>query len=103
MALKIPLVVTQNKDLNNFQTQLGSVLQPILNNPIVLGTALKNVALNNGSTTIPTTINRTLQGWFLTRVRGQATVWDSQDSNPSPSQTLLLNSNAAVVVDIWVF
>lgn len=103
MAIKIPLVVTQDKDLNLFQTQLGSALQPVLANPINLGVQLTKIALASGQTTVPTTLNRNLQGWFLTRVRASATIWDSQDSNPTPNQTLILNSTAATVVDLWVY
>lgn len=103
MANNIQLVVTQDKDLNSFQTQLQTSMQPILANPINYGVQLKSVSLINGQTTVPTTINRALQGWFLTRIRAQATIWDSQDTNTNPNQSLILNSNAAVVVDLWVY
>lgn len=104
--IKIPLVTTQDRDLNLFQTQLGKALQPILANPINLGRLIQGVALINGQTIVPTGLNRQLQGWFTVRVRAQATIWDSQDSNttvPQSLNTLILNSTAAVTVDLWVF
>lgn len=103
MAIKIPLAITQNRELNTYQTQLGKSLQPILSNPINEGIAITNVVLINGQTSVNTGLNRPLQGWFITRVRAAATVYDSQDTNPSPNNTLILNSNAAVTVDLWVF
>lgn len=103
MAIKIPLVVTTDKDLHTFQTQLAKSLQPVLSNPINLGTQLTNVSLINGVTVVNHMLGRPLQGWFLTRVRAQCQVWDSQDTNASPAQTLILNSSAAAVVDMWCY
>lgn len=100
MAIKIPLVVTADKDLNLFQTQLGKSLQPIISNPILDGTMLNGISLASGATTFPTNLNRTQQGWFLTDVNGAATIYRSQPFNDS---TLTLTSNAAVTANIWVF
>ncbi len=102
--IKLPYQQTENRQLNQFQVALGQALQPILVQPMAKSIVLNNISLVSGSTNvIPTTINRVLQGWYPIRVRGQATLWDSQDSNPTPSQTLLLNTSADVVVDIVVF
>lgn len=102
MATKIPIVKTEDKDFTNFQTQLGKSLQPILDNPINFGVALTEITLTSGSVNnVPTTLNRMLQGWFITRLRGQATVWDTGAA--SYNQTLDLNTSATVVVDLWVF
>lgn len=103
MSVKIPQVNNKDKDFQLFQTQQGKVLQPLLSNPINFGVSLTSVTLVTGSNTIPHKLNRTLQGWFMTRQRAQATVWDEQDTNPNKNSTLILNTTANVVVDLWVF
>ncbi len=102
MAVKIPLVLTQDPDLKLYQTQLAKALTPITQNPINFGTALTEITLTSGSvTTVPTTLDRPLQGWFLTRVRSQATIWETVTQ--TTDKTLALNTSATVVVDLWVF
>lgn len=85
------------------QTKWASILNPLLGNPSLNSVILPNVNLVNGSNTINHTLGRALMGWRLIRVRAAATIYDTQDSNPMPSLTLLLTSNAAVTVDLEVF
>lgn len=90
-----------NWDLAN--TKWASQLDPLLANPMNQVNILKNVNLINGTNTINHRLGAKLQGWFLTRLRGAAAIYDQQDSNPSPELTLILVSNANVSVDIGVF
>lgn len=103
MAITIPFQQTDDRQLNQFQQALRSALQPITSLPNSQSSILTSVSLGAGATTINHGLNRTLSGWYPIRIRSQATIWDSQDANQNPSQTLVLNSSAAVVVDLIVF
>lgn len=93
----------QARVLNLFQTQLASALSPITNLPMCKSTILTNKALAAGANTIQTQLGYPLSGFYIIRQRAQADIWDSQDGNSDPSNTLILNSSAAVVVDLVIF
>ncbi len=85
------------------QTEWAKQLNPLLALLPCQGQLLPSIVLINGTTSINHKLGRTLIGWFLTRVRGSATIYDAQDTNPLSDKTLLLVSNAGITVDIWVF
>jgi len=89
--------------LPQLQTKWKSQIDPVLAQPWNQGLILPNVSLINGTTTVNHLLGRKLQGWNVIRKRASASVYDNQDSNPTPASTLLLVSSAAVVVDLWVF
>lgn len=95
LPLKLPL--------QQMQQQWKADIDPALASPLWQGLQLTSVALVNGTTTINHTLGRTLQGWFLTGINGAATIYDLQATNPSTDRTLILVSNAAVTVSLWVF
>lgn len=109
MAVKLPLLQAQDPVMNRYQTQLQGALMPITNNPIAIAQQVMvksslNIVLTSGApNVIPIGLSAPLQGWFLTRNKSQAVVWDSQDSNTTPSQTLVLNTSADTVVNIMVY
>ncbi len=102
MAIKLPYQQTDSRQFNQFQQALGAALMPITQNPIAAATILSNITLNAGSNNVPIGLQQPLIGWFLVRLRGNATVWDSNDGNTN-NQILVLNSTATVVVDIAIF
>lgn len=85
------------------QDRWASQLDPLLAKPTSDSIILKKVSLINGTTVVNHLLGRTLQGWRTTRVRAAATIYDQQDNNQTPALTLVLVSNAAVVVDLEVF
>lgn len=85
------------------QTTWAQQLDPIIANPIVNGLILKNVSLVTGTNVINHKLSRPLVGWEPIRIRASATFYDLQDSNQTPSLTLVLVSSANVVVDLMVF
>jgi hypothetical protein len=99
----IAQVQTDDRNTNQFQSNVTSVLNPILGNPLLYGSLLTSVALASGDNTINTGLNRKLQGWFLVRQRAAASIYDKQDSNTTPQLTLVLNASTAVTVDLYVF
>jgi hypothetical protein len=115
MAIKLPLLNAQDPVMNRYQTLLQGALMPITNSPsaaaqqvfikdAVSGNLTPNIPLLAGTTTvIPIGLSSSLQGWFLIRNKVQAIVWDNQDSNTTPSQTLLLNTSADTTIQLMVF
>ena len=104
MLKAIARVQTENREVNQLQSNIISSLQPLLTNPITAGRVITNVTLSAGSvTTINHGLNRTLTGWFVIRKRATADIYDKQDDNSNPAQTLLLYSSAEVKIDLYVF
>lgn len=101
----LPQFQSNDRDFQLMQNQWGSIINPILNNPLNNSNIIKSVSLLAASN--PNVVNhklgRNLQGWFLVRNRAQATVWDAQDANQTPGITLNLLTSADVTVDIAVF
>lgn len=98
-----PRVQTTDRLVNQLQSNIANTLNPIASNLIVDGIVLMQVSLATGGNTINHLLGRKLIGWFLTRQRQLATVYDTQDSNPTPQLNLLLTASAPVIVDIYVF
>jgi hypothetical protein len=96
-------IQSNDQTLNQIQDLNIRTLNPVLQNQLLQGQLLQNQKLSSGANTINHKLGRNLIGWFLTRIRANAQVWDTQDSNSSPGQTLILNASTAVTVDLWVF
>lgn len=99
----LPIFLTDNTQLVMMQNQWSSQLNPILRNALNQGLLLQNVQLVNGANVINHKLGRNLVGWFITRQRSAATLYDTQDTNQMPNLTLNLTSSAMVSVDIYVF
>jgi predicted RNA binding protein YcfA (HicA-like mRNA interferase family) len=89
--------------INRIQDNTGKAINQLSNNALVSGSVLTSQALKAGDNTINHKLGKTLSGWFIVRQRGSASIYDKQDGNSSPAQTLILNSSADVTVDIYVF
>lgn len=101
--MTLPIYQTDSKDLNLLQTNWSTQINPVLSLPINSGLFLKGISLVSGSNTINHRLGRKLQGWFITRKRASASIYDLQDSNPRPELTLVLNSSGTVSIDLFVF
>lgn len=100
---KIAKVQTSDRILNQLQSNIAYALNPILTNPATQGRILRAVALKSGANVVQHGLGAPLTGWIPVRIRGAATLYDTQDSNQTPSSTLLITSSAAVTVDLYVF
>jgi len=90
--------------INQLQQNIQGSFGPLVGNIQNDSQILENVSLTTGSNIINHRLGRNLKGWKITRMRSQfSSIYDTQDSNPSPNLTLLLNSSVNVVVDIEVF
>lgn len=104
MAGKIPLVLSPDRIFNQYQHFVQGALQPIFDCPINYGTQIKNISLQTGANPINFGLNRELNGWFIVRLRGPATLYDSYDTQTeSKIQTIVINSSAATSCDLWFY
>lgn len=101
--MSLPIAKSDDKDLMLMQTTWSAQLNQLLQNPCNIGMLLKEVSLVNGANVINHKLGRKLQGWAIVRKRASADIYDTQDTNNKPSLTLLLQSNANVTVDLYVF
>lgn len=99
----LPLFKGGSPDLELLTSKWKSIIDPFLQKPANQSSILKNVVLVNGTTIVNHLLGRPLSGWKVVRQRSQAQIYDLQDINQQPNLTLLLSSNANVVVDLEVF
>jgi hypothetical protein len=88
---------------NRVQDNTKKAIDQLSNQPLTNGTILSSIALTTGNNTVNHKLGKKLTGWFIVRQRSSATIYDNQDSNKAPTQTLILVSSADVTVDIYVF
>src|ERR1700691_5340345 len=93
----------QKQSPDQMSTKWSAIINPFLQNPLNNASILKNVSLTAGSNTINHGLGQTLQGWYIIRQRASSQIYDTQDSNPTPAITLILQASAPVVVDLVVF
>jgi hypothetical protein len=101
--MALPIYKTVDTSFTLMQTAWANKLNPVIDLPQSSGVIIKNVSLKTGDNTIDHRLNRDLQGWQLIRVRAAATIYDKQDANQLKDRTLVLNSSAPVIVDLFVF
>ncbi len=99
----LPIFKSDVQELNLLQTKWSSQINPVINNPPNKSIILENVILISGTTVVNHKLGRKLQGWTIIRQRSGASIYDDQDHNQMPDLTLVLVSDASVVVNIEVF
>lgn len=102
-VMALPILFTNNKDLQLMQNQWSSQLNPVLANPANKASVLKEVHLTAGSNVINHKLGAKLQGWSIIRQRSAASIYDNQDNNQQPQLTLILISSADTSIDLLVF
>lgn len=101
--MSLPIFHTDNKDFQLMQTGWAQQLNPVIELPFNKGILLQNISLLTGSNTVNHKLGRKLQGWVITRIRSNASVYDTQDLNQTPQLTLSLVASGNVTVDLLVF
>lgn len=101
--MSLPIFKNNDKDFQLMQTGWAQQLNPVIELPINSGILLKNVSLITGSNIVNHKLGRKLQGWIITRIRANETIYDTQDLNSTPQLNLLLTSSGNVIVDLLVF
>lgn len=82
------------------QTRWKSILDPFLGSNFLNGSILQSISLINGTTTINHLLGRTPNGWLLVDIDASANIYRSQPFN---NLTLTLTSDAACIVNLYIF
>jgi hypothetical protein len=102
MIPKFQKITTSDRVTNQIQDNITKVVNPLTNIPLNSGSLLQSVSLVSGVNSVNHKLGRALVGWFIVRQRAAASVYDTQDTNLTPTLTLILVSSANVVVDLFV-
>ena len=95
-----PLVQTTDRNINQLQQNIVPQLNNLSKNPVVNNSIVTGQALKNGATTFNHNLGRIPSHWYVTDVNGAATIYRSEPYNAT---TLTLTSNAAVICNVVVF
>lgn len=99
----LPQFQSDDRDFQLMQSAWATQLNPLIAAPFAQGVFLENVSLATGLNSINHKLGHPLRGWIVTRLKASATLFDTQDTNVTPSVTLDLNASAPVVVSLFVF
>jgi hypothetical protein len=99
----VPNIQSSDQAANLQQSYTSTAISNLGSSPIVDGSILPSIALKSGSNSVSHKLGRKLNGWLIVRQRAAATVYDNQDNNQTPAQTLTLQASADVTVDLYVF
>lgn len=101
--MSLPIFKSDSQEMDLMQTKWAQQLNPVLSNPMMAGSLIRNVGLSVGANEVNHKLGRKLQGYIITMQRGPAQVYSTQEFNNIPNLTLTLVSDADVLVDLWVF
>ena len=82
------------------QTQWASQINPILANPLNLGSLITGIQLKSGVNVINHGLGRPQQGWIIADQTAAASIYRSAPFN---NLTLNLTSSAPVTISLMVF
>jgi hypothetical protein len=97
------MILPRYLNFDLLQTKWASILNPFLSNKSLQSSILNNISLIDGITVVNHMLGRSLIGWRIIGINGAATLYDAQATNQTPQNTLILISNAAVIVQLEVF
>lgn len=101
--MQLPQFNSPDRAFSLLQTAWAQILNQLTNRQQNLTNILQNTALITGSNTVFHGLGKPLQGWRMTRIRALATIYDDQENNPTPENTIILVASAPVTIDLEVF
>lgn len=97
-------VDSDNREIKQLQENIEQYSKVIDNFTPVDGVLIRDICLEpNTSNEIKHKLGRKPIGWFITRKREDARIWDLQDTNPQPTTSLSIACSHACQIDIWIF
>lgn len=103
MLAKFKTFNTQNVEMNRLQDNIADGFGPVLTAEILDFNIVKSQVLAIGDNVVDHRLGRAPIGWFVVRKRGPGNFYDKQDTNPTPTRNIVINSDSAVTVDIYFF
>jgi hypothetical protein len=94
---------SQDIEINRLQDNVGDGFNTVLNAGILDYNIVSNQVLAVGDNIVNHKLGRAVIGWFIIRKRGPGNFYDKQDSNPTPTKNIVINSDSAVTVDFYFF
>ena len=92
-----------NEEVTRLQTHIKTTLNPLLELPISDGVMLKDQTIETTDTEINHGLGREYEGFIITRLKTNATIYESATDNPSKSLYILLKASGAATADIYIF
>lgn len=84
-------------------TQWSQALNPLLASPTASPSLITDVALLTGTNIINHKLGQKLKGYVVVLKSAASIIYDSQQTNPSPDKTLILNASADATISLLVF
>lgn len=101
MFPQIPLLQLGEYKAEQVQKNVVQPLNTLLKIPFLDGVLLQNVALTTSVTSVQHKLNRSYQGYLITKLNANSVVWI--DNSTDDSLYINLIASAACTVDLWVF
>jgi hypothetical protein len=98
--MALPIFKSDSVPLQLMQSNWSSQLNPIIVNPGLQISLLKDINLVTGNNVINHKLQRNQQGWYVVDITGVADIYRNAPLN---NLTLTLNSSANVTVSLMVF
>jgi hypothetical protein len=98
--MALPIIQHPDQAVMLMQRNWKSKLDPVFQGQFLNGKAINNITLKSGSTAIPHGLSGIQRGWVITDVNSPVTIYRSA---PFDNKNLTLTSNAACVINLWVF
>lgn len=95
----LPFFKTPVKELDQLQTRWKQSLDPVVDNPLLKGRIVGEVALQAGPNVINHLLGRQPQGWLIIDLNANQGVWRSAWS----PLTLTLDASGPCVINLYVF
>jgi len=95
-------VTADDRVIEELQDNAEPIMQKVQDAFLLDGVLITKQTID-GATVIRHGLGRAPKGFIVIRRRGNAVVYDDQDSNKNATKTLTLNAASSVEVDLWVF
>lgn len=103
VAAKVAGNLSSNLPWELANNKWAGTLNPLLANPIVNGSLLKNISVTTGANSIAHGLQRKLQGYIVVLNSANVTFYDTQATNQMPDIYLVLHASGAATISLYVF
>ena len=104
MAKSYKKIYTAEPVLNQLQDNIDQTLKPLINSEIGDGQLIENIFLPASTETlVEHKLGRELRGYIVVKRNAGSNIFDKQDVNIASDRFLILDTNVAVTVSLWVF